>query len=120
MMKKRGGLTLIEVIISLAIVGIIAMVFLSTFTSGIKNIFKTRDSTKDIYLNKEAIDKEIIGEPSELDSTIENKEITIEINGESRPVAGRLITLPKKLDDEDENIDRLQITTFVPDKSQEN
>ena len=38
-MKKRKGVTLIEVIISLAIIGIIATVILNMFNFSIMNIF---------------------------------------------------------------------------------
>lgn len=39
-MKKRKGFTLIEVIISIAIIGIVAMAVLAMFSSGTKNLEK--------------------------------------------------------------------------------
>ncbi len=113
-MKKRRGLTLIEVIVSLAIIGIIAMVFLSTFSSSIKNIFATKSSIEDFYTNEEKIDREIkkVENPEYLDQD-QPTVIKVNINGKSIEVPGKLIKESNEsIDGGDE--DRFQITTFVP------
>jgi prepilin-type N-terminal cleavage/methylation domain-containing protein len=46
---KNKGLTLIEVILSLALIGLITVTFLPMITFGVQNIFKTEDFTKILY-----------------------------------------------------------------------
>lgn len=53
---NSGGLTLIEIIIALAMLGIIAVVFLSTFSSGMKWTFFAGHRTKAAMSARNAMD----------------------------------------------------------------
>lgn len=53
---KKSGLTLVEVIISLAILGIIAMAILNTFTFGFESIFSMGRKTKATQIAQEYMD----------------------------------------------------------------
>lgn len=103
-MKKRKGLTLIEIVISMALIGIVAIVFLSIFSRGNKNIVKSGKRTTDTFELQEKIDSRI----NQIDNTgIEEVEVKIEGIDESIRIKGNLIT---------ETIDGIEITTFVPNK----
>ena len=45
-MKKNKGFTIIEIIVSLAIIGILAVVFMSVFSTGLVNIVRAGVRTK--------------------------------------------------------------------------
>lgn len=53
------GLTLIEVIISVAILGILALAFLNIFSNNATNIFSAGDKTENIYEAQKKIDNTI-------------------------------------------------------------
>jgi prepilin-type N-terminal cleavage/methylation domain-containing protein len=59
-MKKRIGLTLIEVIVSIAIIGIIAMSSLTIFDSGLRNIARAGSRTETVLEVKDGIDSLIL------------------------------------------------------------
>lgn len=122
-MKKRKALTLVEVVISMALIGIVAIVFLSIFSTGNSNIFRSGKRTKDTFEIQEAVDAFI------KDDTIKTKEglesqigrslkdinveiksdqrATVNINGADRTVEGRTINI---------NYDGIEIKTFVPNE----
>jgi prepilin-type N-terminal cleavage/methylation domain-containing protein len=54
--QRKSGLTLVEVIISLAILGIIAMAILQTFTFGFESIFSMGRKTKATQVAQEYMD----------------------------------------------------------------
>ncbi len=55
-MKKRNGLTLIEVVVSIAIIGIISISVLNIFNTGLKNILIAGKRTDDTLNAKSIID----------------------------------------------------------------
>lgn len=74
-MKKRQGLTLIEVILSLAIIGIILVVTLNIFGMGIKNIASAGDRT-DHVLDAQTVIDQIINPPKNL-GKLDNYEVVV-------------------------------------------
>lgn len=107
-MKKRKGLTLIEVVISIAIISIMAVTILGIFNISITNIFKSGHRTEDVLKVKEIIDDEINNNENKTDGT---DKITITIDGiESHEIKGTFINKNSK----DFNFN---IETFVPNKS---
>ena len=124
-MKNRKGLTLIEVIISIAIVGIVAMVILSAFSSSTKNISSANKRTINTLGTKDRLD-ELIIKSENLDTdwaTIDTdnedieveQDITInvtipEVTG-TKDIKGKVITV-NSTDGEGNTI---TIETFVPD-----
>lgn len=55
--KSRRGMTLIEIVIAIAILGIITAVFLSSFTTGYINIFNMGKKTKAMYQAQTMLDR---------------------------------------------------------------
>ncbi|MDR7871214.1 MAG: type II secretion system protein [Tissierellaceae bacterium] len=124
-MKNRKGLTLIEVIVSMAIVGVIAVVILSIFSSGTKNIARAGHRTTNIYDANRIIDELIIKSENPYTDwdAIESENENIVVNnmeynvilpgiGEDIKVSGKLL----KVTSTDEENNTIIIETFVPNK----
>lgn len=63
--KLNNGFTLVEIILSIAILGIIAVAFLPIFTTGIKGIANSGSRSKSSYQAQDAIElKQSIGASS--------------------------------------------------------
>lgn len=58
-MKDRKGLTLIEVVLSIAILGIISLAFLLSMTTHFTFLNKTKDISQDAFLAQREMEKEI-------------------------------------------------------------
>lgn len=103
-MKKRKALTLIEVILSLAVLSLIAVVVLSVFGFSINNIKKSGDRTADILELENQVNININESPKEGEDGI-----TVNIPGlGERTVKGKFITIEEK---------GKKITTFIPNKN---
>ena len=124
-MKNRKGLTLIEVIISIAIVGIVAMVILSAFSSSTKNISSankrtintlgTKDRLDELIIKSENLDTDWITIDTDNEDIEVEQDITInvtipEVTG-TKDIKGKVITV-NSTDGEGNTI---TIETFVPD-----
>lgn len=106
-MKQRKGLTLIEVIITIAIISIMALVVLGVFNTGIRSIFKSGDRTDKVFEVKKEIDQKIIDNEN---NTSGSDEVTVNIPGiGDKIIKGTIIT--------NTEYDDLNITTFVPNKA---
>lgn len=106
-MKIKKGLTLIEVVISIALIGIVAIVFLNIFSTSNMNIARSTEKTKEINEIKKEIDiqikKSVTGE-STTNGTIE---VTLIEGIEAKEIEGKFISKGK---------DDMVITTFIPKK----
>lgn len=108
-MKNMKGLTLIEVIISIALISLIAVTFLGMFNMGSKNIFRSGKRTKSILQLRELIDDKIrvyenkVGGEYKIQMTIPG--VTI-----NKIVKGTMI-----MESDPDNPD-IKITTFVPNQ----
>ena len=124
-MKKRKGLTLVEIIVSMALVTLVALVFLTVFGNGNRNILRAGKIT-DGTLNIQEVAAIFIGDKdikskqdlklksnSNLDgmniTIISPKEINVKINEDIVKVTGREIKIQNKKNN------NIEITTFVPD-----
>jgi prepilin-type N-terminal cleavage/methylation domain-containing protein len=58
-MRNNKGFTLIEVIISIAIVGIISIPILGIFGTGIKNIVRAGERTEDVFVEQKIINEKM-------------------------------------------------------------
>lgn len=116
-MKTRKGLTLIEVILSIALLTLIAVIFLGMFNMGNKFIFDAGSKTKSVVKSKEEIDIKIREAEEAEKNSDESKKIKIiipGINGDNpMEVEGVIINSSDSDDPENPNI---KITTFVPNK----
>ncbi|GAB2324609.1 hypothetical protein IRB23M11_22330 [Alkalibacterium sp. m-11] len=55
-MKNQDGFSLIEVIITIAIIGILGIALLEIFGTGITNVAKAGERTEDLYSIQEVMD----------------------------------------------------------------
>jgi prepilin-type N-terminal cleavage/methylation domain-containing protein len=72
--KKNSGFTLIEVILSIGIIGIIALAILNVFGFGFKNIVNAGSRTEKVLQEQKALESKIASY-----SSIGNEEIVLEI-----------------------------------------
>lgn len=127
-MKNKRGFTLIEVILSIAILGMIAIFVVTIFGSSLKNISGSGKRTEKVFeleskINEEMLNKdgeeEMLNEDGE-DITIEDVTIKVNIPGvreKGVEVEGKMITaIPS---DSSKNQYNIKITTFVPNKPDE-
>ena len=127
-MKTRKGLTLIEVIITIAIIGVIGMTLSGVFNTGLSNIVKAGDRTEDMFVLQKIMDESIKkieeGESLETERTLDTGEkvlitsidnpIDVGDHISNNIISGRLITVKFE-----KNTNRF-LTTFVPiEKNQE-
>lgn len=108
-MKKRKGLTLIEVVVSIALMGMVVLIFLTIFNTSNRNITKSGDRTDDIFEIQNEIDS-VINSPDFIEERInkdgyDNIEVNIEGISESQKIKGKILI---------RNKDGVEITTFVP------
>jgi prepilin-type N-terminal cleavage/methylation domain-containing protein len=102
-MNNRKGITLIEVIISIAIIGLLGIASLNIFDTGLKNINRAGLRTVNILEVKKEVDNQIM----DITTGTEN-EATVILPGDSTEIFnGRLIEVT--------NIDGVdvEIITFV-------
>ncbi|MBC2871462.1 prepilin-type N-terminal cleavage/methylation domain-containing protein [Acetanaerobacterium sp. MSJ-12] len=106
-----GGMTLVEVVVSLALLAVVALILVTGFSAAGKLIRRGTDT-------KNSTDKTIsalemlaggLSPADEVDSTEEESTLTYTLNGATRSVKGRTITVT---DPEDPAISH---RVFVPD-----
>jgi len=101
---SRSGMTLIEVIISMAILGILSVVFLTIFTSGYIGVSSAGKRTEVGYEAQKAIEELIISGDTETE--------TITIFFQDGPT---LVVDGNKIEKEINNGEHsINITTFIP------
>ncbi|MGI6426672.1 MAG: prepilin-type N-terminal cleavage/methylation domain-containing protein [Natronincolaceae bacterium] len=110
-MKNKKGFTLMEVILSIAIFGIIAIFVVTIFSSGLKNIYRSGKRTEEVFELESKINEEILNE--------DNGDVLIKVDipgvGE-KEIEGKMITISS---DPLENQHDIEIITFIPNKPDE-
>lgn len=102
-MKNKKGLTLIEVILTIAIISIMAVTILGMFNTGIINIVKSGKRTDEVFEASKIIDEKI-----KINENITNgtDEVKITIPGVlTKTIKGIIIKSPDG-----------KVETFVPNK----
>lgn len=56
MIKNKNGFTLIEVVIAIAIIGIIAVMFISRFTDSVTGIYNARERSEALFSNNQIME----------------------------------------------------------------
>lgn len=108
-MKNNKGLTLIEVVLTITIIGIIAISILSIFNTGLVNIVRAGIRTENVLNIQKDIDDAIKNKSGTVGEVIVSIPGVTDKDGLDKPVVvpGKLIVIPS-----DDN--SIQITTFVP------
>lgn len=75
-MHDKKGFTLVEVILSLAILGILCIAFLPAFTSGFKGIFRAGQNNRELFVAQKEMENII-----DVDSIVTNGQLDIEFSG---------------------------------------
>lgn len=102
--KENKGLTLIELVVSMAIFGIIAVVFLSVFSSSIMWIFGAGDKGE-AYSNAQQDIEESIASGDSYNS----EDISLNFDGKEYSIRGGLVESTQKVNSKDSTL-----KTFVP------
>lgn len=112
-MNSDKGFTLIEVILTIAIIGIVSISAFTIFSTGLNNIVKSGNRTDSVLQTKDKIDNKIYGrEPSEGTSY----EITVDIRDKNNKLIYKRVVPGEKIIEstKDEYMNDIEIETFVP------
>lgn len=107
MLIKRRGYTLIEVIVSLVIVGIISVVIFTVFNAGLVNISKAGKRTTAVEEAVENISDIENTQPFEVDVKLPLIDNTVNVEGTEVTGSANIIGDP---------INKVYITTYIPIK----
>lgn len=102
-MKNKKGFTLIEVILSIALIALIAVTILGIFGTGVRNIVRAGNRTEAVFQEQESIDSTI----NSYDS-IEGEDTVLEIDFDGKftvDVEGKIATSSEN---------NIILKTFVP------
>ncbi|AEE96322.1 PulJ/GspJ family protein [Mahella australiensis] len=102
---RNKGMTFVEVLISLAILGILLVILTGILSGGLFNITHAGKKTSDEFIAQQLMDK-AINDPSFSDArvTVESANMSVPIGGDSALIAGRKITV---------RVGDVKLTTFV-------
>lgn len=93
-MRKRKGITLIELIISIAILGIISVVILGIFDQGLSNILRAGRRTETVLSAKEELDLNIGDNDIGIDTDVE-----VTLPGDNKVlISGRTVEVNKAIE----------------------
>lgn len=106
--KRQNGFSLIEIIVSMAIIGIISITFLTIFTSGFSNIFAAGNKSEAL-LNSQAVIEDSIAYLT----TSNSYNLTIRLNGADNIVEGYRIYSTKTYN----NNRMVDLALFIPKNS---
>lgn len=114
LLAHKKGLTLIEVILSIAILGIIAIVFLTVFTTGVKGVFEAGRWSEAEYETQHAMENELADVPSNVPNVqvaeYGSTNISITFGTTTITVHGKTINT-----DYNDGKHKVHLTSFVPD-----
>lgn len=83
-MRKKNGFTLIEVIISIALIGIISLYILPSIFSVYKNSKKIKDDSKSLFIMQEVLERSKEREIGQYEDEIDGIKIYTEISPYSK------------------------------------
>lgn len=109
---KKKGFTLIELIISIALLAIVAVTFSNMFLTGIKGIFNAGNKSKANYISQQALENKISGKTVSIDNvsiTSSNENMEIDFDGTIINVNGSVETV-----NYDNGKQKTELVTFVP------
>lgn len=80
MLYNKKGLTLVEILVSITIIGMLALTFMAMFGVGIKNILIAGDNSKSDFLTQSLIERQVSGAFSQSNISRTNKTIYLKKN----------------------------------------
>lgn len=113
LMGNREGFTLIELIVSIAILAIIIIAFMPLFSFSFVNTFRSGNQSEAVYQNQSLLEESYSGAEAVegVTSTELPQPLEINIDGVIVRVPGRLIEVTS---DYDKNGSRVETKAFVP------
>lgn len=115
-MKKNKGFTIIEIIVSLAIIGILAVVFMSVFSTGLVNIVRAGVRTKAVGT---AVD-EFYDEPDIISSDTLEFELPISGGTNTIEITGSYVRGKVNVTEGQISNLEVEVEAFVPGLSETN
>lgn len=109
---KKKGFTLIELILSIALLAIVAIAFSNMFLTGLKGVFNAGHKSKANYISQQALENKISGKPVSIDNvsiTSSNEDMEIDFDGIVINVNGSI-----EIVDYDNGKQKTELVTFVP------
>lgn len=115
MNKHKGmkGLTLVEILVALAIIGILFVAFSGVFVNGLTGIYKAGDRNEADYVAQKAIENRISGNTASFSNTsCTETAATLSISFGSNIIQESGIILDISYNDGEYNV---SLVTFIPD-----
>ncbi|SES71446.1 prepilin-type N-terminal cleavage/methylation domain-containing protein [Natronincola peptidivorans] len=110
-LMNRKGLSLVEIILGIAIFGIISISLIPIFTFSFTQIFTSGHKTEALYTSQELIEKEMDGSVVDEISTME-KTISIKFGTTEIEIDGQLIQVELEYDSSG---NKILMNSFKPD-----
>lgn len=117
---NKKGFTLLELIVSMAIIGLLAVSFLQMFTFGLSGIFSAGKYTKAQYIAQQAIENKLAGLSVSLPQYITapvdtNLTVTLKFQHSGQADVNIVINGKIKKIKYDNGKNRVDLATFLPD-----
>lgn len=110
---NNKGFTLIEIIVSIAILAILVVATLSLTAQGFTGIYRAGNKSKQVFNSSNLMEATIGGIEEDEDSIKRDRgTLTFKINGENVTLSGEIITI--------ESEDKLKLKSFLCDYPSEN
>jgi len=108
-LKKETGASLVEILICMALVGIIAMTILPSITFGHLQLTESGNRTKAIYAVRQMTENELVNHSASGHDTL-----SITFGGVSIDVKGRIVESEESFGTKG---DKARLRVFIPDKN---
>jgi prepilin-type N-terminal cleavage/methylation domain-containing protein len=113
--KNNNGMTLVEVVVALAILGLIAISMLTMFSTGVYFVIKSGHNSENQYYTIQSMENKLadnlVTVPSQITpTTINNKTLLINFDGYTITTQGKV----QKISFDDGDYEMV-VSTFVPD-----
>lgn len=113
--RNINGFTLVEVIISIAMIGILMLGFLGMYTNGHRWVFDAGRRTEKIFEGQVELSKELIGEVGAGTGTVNVEDPTATLSLEFSQLNDTIVVSGDTLIWEDSDGDPINIRAFQPD-----
>lgn len=104
-LKNQSGLTLVEVLVSIVIISIIAVLLAPLFSNNFLQVHNSGAKSEALYTSQQDIEQVVAGQtmPAEMSVVQANQAINISINGTNTSVTGDLLQTQVEYGTNDQN-----------------